>query len=119
MKENPPDVPQIDQVVIFYLELYLTPIQLKRLVCLNPRVTRMVINWDEKDENSLPQQTPEPTPFNFELSNSQSMHDRKFMCSFQNMKLSSEFARLEHCFTSMNGHLQLSLQSFCLIYSMI
>merc|ERR1711935_349983 len=61
MKENPPDMPQIDQ--------------LKRLVCLNPRVTRMVINWDEKDENSMPseaqtEETSEPTPFNFELSNS-------------------------------------------------
>merc|ERR1712003_435236 len=56
MKENPPDVPQIEQ--------------LKRLVCLNPRVTRMVINWDEKDENCQPA-VPEPTPFNFELSNSQ------------------------------------------------
>merc|ERR1712003_586329 len=69
MKENPPDVPQIEQ--------------LKRLVCLNPRVTRMVINWDEKDENSMPQTTeqndtvPEPTPFNFELSNSQHTTDLK------------------------------------------
>jgi len=71
MKENPPDVPQIEQ--------------LKRLVCLNPRVTRMVINWDEKDENSLPQTTeqtvPEPTPFNFELSNSQHTTDREFFHS--------------------------------------
>jgi len=37
----------------------------------------MVINWDEKDENSMPseaqtEETSEPTPFNFELSNSQS-----------------------------------------------
>jgi len=76
MKENPPDMPQIDQ--------------LKRLVCLNPRVTRMVINWDEKDENSMPseaqtEETSEPTPFNFELSNSQS-------------SAMDQFSRLEHCF---------------------
>ena len=43
----------------------------------------MVINWDEKDENSMPseaqtEETSEPTPFNFELSNSQSSAmDRK------------------------------------------
>ena len=83
MKENPPDMPQIDQVRFYFKILKIISWKkLKRLVCLNPRVTRMVINWDEKDENSMPneatpEETSEPTPFNFELSNSQSM-DRKW-----------------------------------------
>jgi len=54
MRENPPETPQIEQ--------------LRRSVCLQPRVTRMVIAWDGKDENTP---VPEnPSPFGFELSNS-------------------------------------------------
>jgi len=57
MRENPPDVPQIDQ--------------LRRLIAVNPRVTRIVINWDGKDENTPLAELEQPTPFGFELSSSQ------------------------------------------------
>lgn len=81
LQENPPDTPQIPQ--------------LRRLVCLNPRVTRMQINWDGKDENTPVQpENQNPTPFGFEFSNSSSMVD----CNQANNHPLANMTHLERCF---------------------
>jgi histone chaperone ASF1 len=87
LRENPPDTPQIPQ--------------LRRLVCLNPRVTRMQINWDGKDENTPqphPQIQSQPTPFGFEFSNSSSIAD----CNQDSHPLAS-MTHLERCFQGKSG----------------